>query len=72
MSAVSFETLDKPTHSFVVYKTGTRTLLGYVWRNAEGWWAHLGDGHKVQGPFSDRVAAGEDLLRPRARISAAS
>lgn len=70
MSAVSFEALDKPTHSWIVYKAGTRTLLGYVWKNAKGWWSHLGDGHKVDGPFEERLVAGESLLSNNRRVVA--
>lgn len=62
MSGVSFEILDRPTNAFIVYKTGTRTLLGYVWQNAKGWWSHLGEGHRVEGPYPDRLNAGESLL----------
>lgn len=71
MSPVTFKVLDKPTHAWVVCKTGTRTLLGYVWRNAKGWWSHVGDGHRVEGPFKDRLEAGEFLLNGR-KVNAAS
>lgn len=62
MSPVTFEVLDKPTRSWIVYRAGTRSFLGYVWHNAKGWWSHVGDGRPIHGPFDSRIEAGSNLL----------